>query len=88
MGIQFLQRVVAFSVKALLDDVLLYTDEIGYGCDEFFAIDGHGITSLCAVNLDKSNISSTNYKIVVSLTKVFAVQLFPVLGPKNLSPFR
>lgn len=46
MGIQFFQRIVAFSVEALLDDVLLYTNEIGYGCDEFFVIDSHGIASL------------------------------------------
>jgi len=46
VGIQFFQRVVAFSVKALLDDVLLHADEIGYGCDEFFGINGHGIASV------------------------------------------
>lgn len=44
VGIELLQRVVAFSVKALLDDVLLYADEIGYGCDEFFGIDSHGVS--------------------------------------------
>ena len=49
MGIQLLQRVVAFYVKALLDDVLLYTDKIGYGCDEFFGIDGHGIASVTGI---------------------------------------
>ena len=88
VGIQFLQSVVAFSVEALLDDMLLYADEIGYGCDEFFGIDGHGSASLHAINSDKCNISSTNYKTYAALTKVFGVQLFPVLGPKNLSPFR
>ena len=44
VGIELLQCVVAFSVKALLDDVLLYADEIGYGCDEFFGIDSHGVS--------------------------------------------
>ena len=51
VGIQLLQRVVAFSVKALLDDVLSHADEIGYGCDEFFGIDGHGIASLLTIFL-------------------------------------
>ena len=77
MGIQLLQRVVTFCVKALLDDVLFYTNEIGYGCDEFLCIDSHGIASLLALieteNIpisDKTtlNVSCGFYLLVFFLT--------------------
>lgn len=51
VDIQLLQRVMAFSVKALLNDVFSYADEISYGCDEFFGIDGHGIASVDLVSV-------------------------------------
>lgn len=59
VGIQLLQRVVAFSVKALLDDVLSHADEIGYGCDEFFGIDGHGIASVTGITTNPNKKAAT-----------------------------
>jgi len=46
VSIQLLKRVMTFSVEALLNDVLSHADKIGYSCDEFFGIDGHGIASV------------------------------------------
>lgn len=52
MGIQLLQSVVAFSIEALFNNVLFHADEIGYGCDKFFCIDGHGIASVIGITIN------------------------------------